>query len=48
MILLFREEYIVLVILRLVELEKVIVEGVGVIGLVVILEGLLLEFEGKK
>lgn len=45
---LFREEYIVLVILWLVELEKVIVEGVGVIGLVVILEGLLLEFEGKK
>lgn len=45
---LFREEYIVLVILWLVELEKVIVEGVGVIGLVVIMEGLLLEFEGKK
>lgn len=48
MILLFREEYIALAILRLVELEKAIVEGAGATGLAAILEGLLPELEGKK
>lgn len=47
-ILLFREEYIALAILRLVELEKAIVEGAGATGLAAILEGLLPELEGKK
>lgn len=45
---LFREEYIALAILRLVELEKAIVEGAGATGLAAILEGLLPELEGKK
>lgn len=43
-----KEEYIALAILRLVELEKAIVEGAGATGLAAILEGLLPELEGKK
>jgi threonine dehydratase len=43
-----REEYIALAILRLVELEKAIVEGAGATGLAAILEGLLPELKGKK
>ena len=44
----FREEYIALAILRLVELEKAIVEGAGATGLAAILEGMLPELTGKK
>lgn len=47
-ILTFREEYIALAILRLVELEKAIVEGAGATGLAAILEGLLPELKKKK
>lgn len=42
------EEYIALAILRLVELEKAVVEGAGATGLAAILAGLLPELEGKK
>nr|XP_022319368.1 uncharacterized protein LOC111122100 isoform X2 [Crassostrea virginica] len=43
-----KEEYIALAILRLVELEKAIVEGAGATGLAAILEGMLPELTGKK
>ncbi|XP_048761123.1 L-threonine ammonia-lyase-like [Ostrea edulis] len=43
-----KEEYIALAILRLVELEKAIVEGAGATGLAAILEGLLPELKKKK
>ena len=42
------EEYIALAILRLVELEKAVVEGAGATGLAAVLAGLLPELEGKK
>jgi len=42
------EEYIALAILRLVELEKSVVEGAGATGLAAVLAGLLPELKGKK
>lgn len=43
-----KEEWIALAILRLVELEKCVVEGAGATGLAAILAGQLNEFKGKK
>ncbi|KAK3090366.1 hypothetical protein FSP39_011247 [Pinctada imbricata] len=43
-----KEEYIALAILRLVELEKAVVEGAGATGLAAIIQGLVPELEGKK
>lgn len=43
-----KEEWIALAILRLVELEKCVVEGAGAAGLAAILAGQLNEFTGKK
>ncbi|XP_065202094.1 L-threonine ammonia-lyase isoform X2 [Planococcus citri] len=43
-----KEEWISLTILRLIELEKCVVEGAGAAGLAAILCGGLKEFEGKK
>lgn len=43
-----KEEWIALSILRLVELEKCVVEGAGAAGLAAILSGHLDEFKGKK
>jgi threonine dehydratase len=43
-----KEEWIALAILRLVELEKCVVEGAGAAGLAAILSGHLDEFKGKK
>lgn len=43
-----KEEWIALAILRLVELEKCVVEGAGAAGLAAILAGQLDEFHGKK
>ncbi|CAF0849304.1 unnamed protein product [Rotaria sordida] len=42
------EEYIAIAILRLVEVEKAVVEGAGATGLAAILQGLLPELKGKK
>jgi threonine dehydratase len=42
------EEYIALAILRLVEMEKCVIEGAGATGLAVLLAGLLPELKGKK
>ena len=42
------EEFIALAILRLVEMEKAVVEGAGATGIAAILAGLLPELEGKK
>ncbi|CAF0981801.1 unnamed protein product [Rotaria magnacalcarata] len=42
------EEYIAIAILRLVEMEKAVVEGAGAAGLAAILQGLLPELKGKK
>lgn len=42
------EKYIALAILRLVEIEKAVVEGSGAIGIAAMLEGLLPELKGKK
>lgn len=44
----FREESIALSILRLVELEKAVVEGAGAVGLAAVIENLLPELKGKK
>lgn len=43
-----KEEWIALAILRLVELEKCVVEGAGAAGLAAILAGHLDEYKGKK
>ncbi|CRL07390.1 CLUMA_CG020364, isoform A [Clunio marinus] len=43
-----KEEWIALAILRLVEMEKCVVEGAGAAGLAAILAGQLDEFKGKK
>lgn len=43
-----KEEWIALAILRLVELEKCVVEGAGAAGLAAILAGHLDEFKDKK
>jgi len=42
------EEYIAISILRLIELEKAVVEGAGACGFAAILQGLLPELTGKK
>ncbi|CAF2579419.1 unnamed protein product [Rotaria sp. Silwood2] len=42
------EEYIAISILRLVEMEKAVVEGAGATGLAAVLQGLLPELKGKK
>ena len=42
------EDYIALAILRLVELEKAVVEGAGATGLAAVLAGKLDELKGKK
>jgi len=44
----FSEEFIALSILRLVEMEKAVVEGAGAIGLAAILANLAPELKGKK
>ena len=43
-----REELIALAILRLMEMEKAVVEGAGAVGLAAVLGNLVPEFEGKK
>lgn len=43
-----REEFIALAILRLIEMEKAVVEGAGAIGLAAVLGNLVPEFHGKK
>jgi threonine dehydratase len=43
-----KEEWIAIAILRLVELEKCVVEGAGAAGLAAILAGHLSELKGKK
>jgi threonine dehydratase len=43
-----KEEWIAIAILRLVELEKCVVEGAGAAGLAAILAGHLNELKGKK
>lgn len=42
------EEYIAIAILRLLELEKAVVEGAGATGFAAVLEGLVPELKGKK
>ena len=42
------EEFIALAILRLVEMEKAVVEGAGATGIAAVLAGLLPELQGKK
>ena len=44
----YREETIALSILRLLELEKAVVEGAGATGLAAVLEGQVPELVGKK
>ena len=43
-----KEEYIAIAILRLVEMEKAVVEGAGAVGLAAVLQGLLPELKGKR
>ena len=43
-----KEEWIAIAILRLVELEKCVVEGAGAAGLAAILAGQLDELKGKR
>jgi threonine dehydratase len=43
-----REEFIAIAILRLIELEKAVVEGAGAVGFAAILQGLLPELKGKR
>jgi len=45
---LFSEEFIALAILRLVEMEKAVVEGAGAIGLAAVLGNYVPELTGKK
>jgi threonine dehydratase len=42
------EEYIAIAILRLLELEKAVVEGAGAVGLAAVLQGCLPELKNKK
>ncbi len=42
------EEWIAISILRLVEMEKAVVEGGGAVGVAALLAGLLPELKGKK
>ena len=43
-----KEEWIAIAILRLVEMEKAVVEGAGVAGLAALLAGQLPELKGKR
>lgn len=43
-----KEEFIALSILRLLELEKAVVEGAGAVGLAAVIQGLFPELKGKK
>lgn len=43
-----KEEFIALAILRLLELEKAVVEGAGAVGLAALIQGLCPELKGKK
>ena len=43
-----REQDVALAVLRLIEVEKAVVEGAGASGLAAILAGLLPELKGKK
>lgn len=43
-----KEEFVALAILRLVEMEKVVCEGAGAVGLAAVLSGQLPELKGKK
>ena len=47
-VVLVKERYIALAMLRLVEMEKSVVEGGGAIGLAALLQGALPELAGKK
>lgn len=47
-VVLVREKYIALAMLRLVEMEKAVVEGGGATGLAALIQGLLPELKGKK
>lgn len=42
------EEYIILGIVRLLELDKIVVEGAGALGVAAIMSNQLNEFKGKK
>jgi len=44
----YKQEWIAISILRLVEMEKAVVEGGGAAGVAAILAGLLPELKGKK
>jgi len=44
----YSEEYIALAILRLIEMEKAVVEGAGAIGLAAVLGNYVPELQGKK
>ena len=44
----YSEEYIALALLRLVEIEKAVVEGAGATGLAAILQDLLPDLKGKR
>lgn len=44
----YSEEYIALAILRLIEMEKSVVEGAGAVGLAAVLGNHVPELEGKK
>ena len=48
MVVCLSEEFIALSILRLVEMEKAVVEGAGAIGLAAVLGGYVPELTGKK
>jgi len=48
LVVLFSEEFIALAILRLVEMEKAVVEGAGAIGLAAVLGDYVPELKGKK
>ncbi|CAG0892559.1 unnamed protein product [Darwinula stevensoni] len=43
-----KEEFIAIAILRLVEMEKAVVEGAGAVGFAAVLQGLLPELKGKR
>ncbi len=43
-----KDEWIAIAILRLIEMEKAVVEGAGVIGFAALLQGLLPELSGKR
>ena len=44
----FREAYIAMAVLRLVEEEKCVVEGAGAVGLAALIAGMVPELKGKR